>query len=92
VEAVTDFVLIQSIFLDRWVARRIVNETPQTFVLENTRTLDMHRVSKKSSMLRGYVDAESAVSAASRLTQKLQGARKHYEQRVVGLLQEFSNE
>jgi hypothetical protein len=84
------FVLIEGPFYDRWVARRIIRETPKTRTLEHPRTLDTMRVNKTTRIIRGYTDVESAVSAASRLTQKLQGARKHYEQRKAAILKEYS--
>lgn len=86
------FVLIEGPFYDRWVARRIVRETPKTRTLENASTLDTNRVSKSTPIILGYTDHESAVSAASRLTQKLKGARKHYEHNRARLFKEFSCE
>jgi len=86
-----EFAVIEMPFNRRFAAREVVGETDKTLVVKCLSDGSVHRIAKASWLVRrGFSTFQEAEAEASRVTQKMLGARAHFDQQVAQITKEFS--
>jgi acyl-ACP thioesterase len=83
-------IIYKDTFFDTWVAGEVVGETPAFWLVRRPNQSKPRRVRKDcaTALKPSFQEAERV---AARLQQKVQGARKHFQERLVALIEEARN-
>ena len=84
------FIVYEGVFRDRFRVRQIIGETAAFWKVRSTKTLDTERIKKGSVGPCAFFDTEQeAVKVASRYTDKMIKARKHFIDRRGAILSDL---